>query len=144
MDLAFHFVKFKPTGAVLTMTDRAQRVRYMCFSSRETAVHCVEYISLFRSTNGVFPVLDMSTDITKLSLPMNFKKRRVGDVARFFDVDTVDREQLDVMARTTNSNFMYVHKFKFDSENLKNISFTGQEVDAYVDINEYVANLEIM
>jgi hypothetical protein len=48
------------------------------------------------------------------------------------------------MARTTNANFMYVHKFKFDNDNLKNISFTGQEVDAYVDFDEYVANLEIM
>jgi len=144
MDLAFHFVKFKPSGAVLTMTDRSHRVRYMCFSSRETAVHCVEYISLFRSANGVFPVLDMSTDVTKLELPEKFKQRTMGDVARFFRVDTVDREELDVMARTTNANFMYVHKFKFEPDNLKNISFTGQEVDAYVDFNEYVANLEIM
>lgn len=144
MDLAFHFVKFKPSGAVLTMTDRSHRVRYMCFSSRDTAVHCVEYISLFRSTNGVFPALDMSTDVTKLELPKNFKKRTMGDVARFFRVDTVDREELDFMARTTNANFMYVHKFKFDEKNLKNVSFTGQEVDAYVDFDEYVANLEIM
>jgi hypothetical protein len=144
MDLAFHFVKFKPTGAVLTMTDRSKHVRYMCFSSRETAVHCVEYISLFRSTNGVFPILDMSADITKLELPKNFKRRTMGDVAQFFEVDTVDRDELDLMARTTNANFMYVHKFKFDNNNLKNISFSGQEVDAYVDFDEYVANLEIM
>lgn len=144
MDLTFHFIKFKPTGAVLTMTDRSQRVRYMCFSSRETAVSCVEYISLFRSKNGVFPVLDMTTDFTKLNLPTKFKKRTVGDVSRFFLLDTVDRGALDLMARSTNANFMYVHKFKFDAENLKNLSFTGQEVDAYVDIDEYVANLEIM
>jgi hypothetical protein len=144
MDLAFHFVKFKPSGAVLTMTDRSHQVRYMCFSTRDTAVHCVEYISLFRSKNGVFPVLDMSTDVTKLELPEKFKKRTMGDVARFFHVETVDRDTLDAMARGTNANFMYVHKFKFDNENLKNISFTGQEVDAYVDFDEYVANLEIM
>lgn len=144
MDLSFHFVKFKPSGAVLTMTDRSHRVRYMCFSSRETAVHCVEYISLFRSTNGIFPVLDVSGGFTKLKVPTTFKKRNVCDVARFFAVDTIDRDTLDAMARTTNSNFMYVHAFKFDENNLKNVSFSGQEVDAYVDLDEYVAKLEIM
>ena len=144
MDLTFHFIKFKPTGAVLTMTDRSHQVRYMCFSARDTAVQCVEYISLFRSTNGVFPTLDMSTNVTKLQLPQKFKTRTMGDVARFFYIDTLDREALDTMARTTNANFMYVHKFKFDEKNLKNVSFSGQEVDAYVDLNEYVANLEIM
>jgi len=144
MDLTFHFVKFKPTGAVLTMTDRAHQVRYMCFSSRETAIHCVEYISLFRSTNGTFPVLNMSEDVTKLNLPKKFKKRTVGEVSRFFEIDTIDRERLDEVARCTNANFMYVHRFTFDRDDLKHIAFSGQEVDAYVNIDEYIANLEIM
>lgn len=144
MDLSFHFIKFKPTKAVLTMTDRNKRVRYMCFSARETAVHCVEYISLFRSKNGSFPILDMSEQITKVIVPKNMKKRQPGDISRFFEIETKDRDELDFMARSTNSHFMYVHEFNYDRKTLMGVGFKGQEVDALLDMDEYIANLEIM
>lgn len=126
------------------MTDRNHQVRYMCFSSRETAVHCVEYISLFRSKKGSFPRLDMSGELAKVKVPEKFKKRSVGDVSRFFTIETMDRDMLDGLARSTNSHFMYVHTFRYDKDTLLGVGFSGQEVDAYVDMEEYVAHLEIM
>jgi len=117
-------------------------MRYMCFSSRQTAVDAVQYISLFRSRNGVFPVLDVSEGKSKVKVPRKFKKRTVQDISRFFEVDTYDRDDLDTMARTTNSHFLYVHKFNFKNDSEMNVSFSGQEVDAYVDQDEYVALLE--
>lgn len=140
--MMFHFIKFKPSGAFLTMTDHSHQVRYMCFSSRQTAVDAVEYISLFRSRNGVFPVLDMSEEKTKIKVPPKFKKRQIGEISRFFEVETHDREDLDLMARTTNSHFLYVHKFKYDQDKEMNVSFSGQEVDAYVDTKDYIEWLE--
>lgn len=140
--MMFHFIKFKPSGAFLTMTDHAHQVRYMCFSSRQTAVDAVEYISLFRSRNGVFPVLDMSEEKTKIKVPPKFKKRQIGEISRFFEIETHDREDLDLMARTTNSHFLYVHKFKYDRDKEMNVSFSGQEVDAYVDTKDYIDWLE--
>ena len=144
MDLSFHFIKFKPTGAVLTMTDRNHKVRYMCFSSRETAVQCVEYISLFRSEMGTFPVMNLSGEFTKVRVPKHFKKRSVENVSKFFTIDTKDRDALDTMARATNAHFMYVHKFRFDREELYGVGFSGQDVDAYVDMDKYIETLEIM
>lgn len=138
----FHFIKFKPSGAFLTMKDHADQMRYMCFSSRQTAVDAVEYISLFRSRNGVFPVLDMTQEKAKVRVPRTFKKRPVSDVSRFFDIETHDRDDLDTMARATNSHFLYVHKFKYDDDREMNVTFSGQEVDAYVDPKEYAAFLE--
>tara|TARA_B100000287_G_scaffold101859_1_gene94121 strand:- start:1532 stop:1978 length:447 start_codon:yes stop_codon:yes gene_type:complete len=142
MHQAFHFIKFKPSGALLTMKDHSHQMRYMCFSSRQTAVDAVQYISLFRSRNGVFPVLDVSEGKSKVKVPRKFKKRTVQDISRFFEVDTYDRDDLDTMARTTNSHFLYVHKFNFKNDSEMNVSFSGQEVDAYVDQDEYVALLE--
>lgn len=138
----FHFIKFKPSGAMLTMKDHTDQMRYMCFSSRQTAVDAVEYISLFRSRNGVFPVLDMTEAKAKVKVPRRFKKRTVEDISRFFEIDTRDRDDLDIMARATNSHFLYVHKFKYNKDREMNVSFSGQEVDAYVDPEEYVAFLE--
>lgn len=142
METQFHFVKFKPSGALLTMKDHSSKVRYMCFSSRQTAIDAVEYISLFRSRNGTFPVLDMTEDITKIKVAKKFKKREMQDVSRFFEIDSVQREELDDMARKTNAYFLYVHKFKYNTDRDMNVSFTGQEVDAYVDPQEYVDLLE--
>src|SRR5210317_1287684 len=138
----FHFIKFKPSGTFLTMKDHGDQMRYMCFSSRQTAVDAVQYISLFRSRNGVFPVLDMTEEKAKVKAPRTFKKRTVDDVSRFFEIETRDRDDLDAMARTTNSHFLYVHKFKFTEDREMNVSFSGQEVDAYVDPEEYAAFLE--
>lgn len=138
----FHFIKFKPSGAFLTMKDHAQQVRYMCFSSRQTAVDAVEYISLFRCRNGVFPVLDMTETNTKIDVPRKFKKREIGEVAKFFEIETHDREDLDNMARTTNSHFLYVHKFSYNTDRKMDVSFSGQEVDAYVNDKDYRDCLE--
>jgi hypothetical protein len=138
----FHFIKFKPSGAFLTMKDHADQMRYMCFSSRQNAVDAVEYISLFRSRNGVFPVLDMTEAKAKVKVPRTFKKRTVDDISRFFEIETHNREDLDSMARTTNSHFLYVHNFKYNNDRSMNVSFSGQEVDAYVDPEEYAAFLE--
>lgn len=138
----FHFVKFKPSGAFLTMKDRSHQVRYMCFSSRQTAVDAVEYISLFRCQKGAFPILDMTEKFTKVKVPQHFKKREIYDVAKFFEIKTHSREDLDEMARTTNSHFLYVHKFKYDTTRDMNVSFSGQEVDAYLDTSQYVQRLE--
>jgi hypothetical protein len=138
----FHFIKFKPSGAFLTMKDKTHQVRYMCFSSRQTAVDAVEYISLFRSRNGTFPQLDMSETLTKINVSRKFKKREVADVARFFEIETHDRDDLDNMARATNSHFLYVHKFQYDTDAKMNVSFSGQEVDAYVDPRDYIDCLE--
>ena len=138
----FHFIKFKPSGAFLTMKDRTHQVRYMCFSSRQVAVDAVEYISLFRCRNGTFPTLDMTDSVSKVKVPPKFKKREIYEVAKFFEIDTYDREQLDDMARRTNSHFLYVHKFKYDDDRKMNVSFTGQEVDAYVDEKEFIDRLE--
>ena len=138
----FHFIKFTPSGAFLTMKDHGQQVRYMCFSSRQTAVDAVEYISMFRCRTGVFPILDMSETKTKITVLSKFKKRKVGDVARFFEIESHDRNDLDNMARATNSHFLYVHKFTYETEGDMNVSFSGQEVDAYVDPQDFVACLE--
>jgi hypothetical protein len=142
MKQQFHFIKFKPSGAFLTMKDRTEQMRYMCFSSRQAAVDAVEYISLFRCRNGVFPILDMSEEKTKVKVPPKFKKRELHQVAKFFEIETHDREDLDMMARSTNSHFLYVHKFKYDSDREMHVSFSGQEVDAYVDPKVFVDCLE--
>jgi len=138
----FHFIKFKPSGAFLTMKDRTHQVRYMCFSSRQVAVDAVEYISLFRCRNGTFPTLDMTDGVNKVKVAPKFKKREIYDVAKFFEIDTYDREELDDMARRTNSYFLYVHKFKYNDDREMNVSFAGQEVDAYVDEKEFIDRLE--
>ena len=86
----------------------------------------------------------MSGELAKVKVPEKFKKRSVGDVSRFFTIDTMDRDMLDGLARSTNSHFMYVHTFRYDKDTLLGVGFSGQEVDAYVDMEEYVAHLEIM
>ena len=65
-------------------------------------------------------------------------------MSKFFTIDTKDRDALDTMARATNAHFMYVHKFRFDREELYGVGFSGQDVDAYVDMDKYIETLEIM
>jgi hypothetical protein len=69
------------------------------------------------------------------------KKRSTDEVLRYFEMETIDREALDDLARLHNVSFFYVHEFEF-GDSIENILFKGQEVDGVANLDAYIDRME--
>jgi len=139
--MEFNFIKFKPTESYLTLTDPRAKLRYVCFSNKPACHMCTGYIAKFRSVYGYFPHFDMTSTVKKVEKKKTMKKRSTDEVLRYFEMETIDREALDELARLHNVSFFYVHEFEF-GDSIENILFKGQEVDGVANLDAYIDRME--
>ena len=141
--MEFHFVKLNVNGTYLSLVDPTQKSRFICFSDKEKASECVDYVSTFRSKHGVWPCFDMSRGKRKLESNTTVKLRTPEQVKRYLEIETYDMNTIDRIAARTNSSFYCVLRFDTEEMNgLESISMAGQEMDAEVDDKLYRDILE--
>ena len=141
--MEFHFVKLNVNGTYLSLVDPSCKSRFVCFSTRETAEDCVEYISSFRSKYNTWPSFDMSKRRRKMKSPTNVKLRTPDQVKRYLEIETYDFNTIETIAARTNSSFYCVLELEtITFENVETIAMSGREMDANVDERLYRDLLE--
>ena len=140
--MEFYFIKLNINGTYLTLVDPSSKPRYICFSQRDKAGDCIDYVSSFRSRYGVWPAFDMSKGQRKLE-SSSIKSRTPEQVKCYLDLETYDFSTIDKIASRTNTSFYCVLRFDTEMDkNIESISMAGQEMDAVVDKLAYKDLLE--
>lgn len=141
--MEFHFVKLNVNGTYLSLVDPASKPRFICFSEKEKAYDCINYVASFRSRYGVWPCFDMSRGQRTLQSNTIVKLRTPEQVKRYLDLETYDFNTIDRIATRTNASFYCVLRFETEMiQNIESISMAGQEMDAVVDEDAYRDLLE--
>ena len=141
--MEFHFVKLNVNGTYLSLVDPASKPRFICFSEKERAYDCINYVASFRSRYGVWPCFDMSRGQRTLQSNTTVKLRTPEQVKRYLDLETYDFNTIDRIATRTNASFYCVLRFETEMiQNIESISMAGQEMDAVVDEDAYRDLLE--
>lgn len=139
----FHFVKLSVNGTYLSLVDPTSKPRFICFSEKEKAYDCINYVASFRSRYGVWPCFDMSRGQRTLQSNTIVKLRTPEQVKRYLDLETYDFNTIDRIATRTNASFYCVLRFETEMiQNIESISMAGQEMDAVVDEDAYRDLLE--
>ena len=139
----FHFVKLNVNGTYLSLVDPTSKPRFICFSEKEKAYDCINYVASFRSRYGVWPCFDMSRGQRTLQSNTTVKLRTPEQVKRYLDLETYDFNTIDRIATRTNASFYCVLRFETEMiQNIESISMAGQEMDAVVDDDAYRDLLE--
>lgn len=139
----FHFVKLNVNGTYLSLVDPTSKPRFICFSEKEKAYDCINYVASFRSRYGVWPCFDMSRGQRTLQSNTIVKLRTPEQVKRYLDLETYDFNTIDRIATRTNASFYCVLRFETEMiQNIESISMAGQEMDAVVDEDAYRDLLE--
>ena len=93
----YSFVQIKPNGSFLTIIDAKNTPRYMCFSNKMDAFHCISYVSKFRADHGSFPIIDLSRPGEKFEIKAKSlgTKRTPSSIAKYFKVTSYDENDID-------------------------------------------------
>lgn len=136
----YHFIRMNPTGAFSTLVDPSSKSRYVCFTDLETSKLFMDYLTLFRSKHGFWPAIDMSKTIDKVKSKVSFKQRTPEELMEYISIISCDYETVHDMARRSNSSFICVLSFDYNTdkyENTHSLRITGHEMDASVDLDSY-------
>lgn len=139
----YSLISIKPRGAFLTVKDTEERPRYICFTHKLDAAHCISYISRFRSKYGYFPIFDMSKPQEKHEIIEQIKHREPSEISNFFSIKTLDDIELDRLCSITNANFFCVHSFSYQctKDNDMRIMLSAQNLDSVPNLYKYTNNL---
>ena len=148
--MSFHFIYLtlsKPRQ-FLTMVDREGKPRFMTFKEEHSAVSAVRYLANFKSKHGKWPTMDMSTtNVTRLDPGASTREDLQASMS-LIDIECWEEDTLRGVAMGSNTSFLWVHNFevlppKFGGT-VEQIAFTGSEIDAIVDLDLYIHNLETL
>lgn len=139
----YNFISIKPRGNLLTIIDPAKVPRYMCFTEKIDAIHCISYVSNFRSKHGYFPVINLSNSQEKHEIIPQVKYRDPTDIAKFLSIETFEYEEIDRMCSMTNINLFCVHGFSYhyNNHNQMNVVLSAQNLDSVPNLYKYTNNL---
>lgn len=147
----FSFIKLNPgfgmtnrNPTLLTVIDSSKVPRYICFTNKLNALHCITYISKFRSEYGYYPVLDFSKEDKRheIKLKPDSTKVKTSRVAKFFKIETYDEEELDDLCAKNGINMFCVHSFSYyTKENNMELLLSAQELNGNPDIARFKDNL---
>ena len=142
----YNFIKIKSRDNYLTMLDTSNNPRYMCFANKMDAIHCITYLSKFRSEHGYFPSIDLSKPKNRHkieSLPS--KKRETNEISKLFIIDTFDQDDLDEMCSKHKVDFFYVHSFAYTyTNNEMELLLSAQELNSNPDSYRFTKTLDDM
>lgn len=143
--MEFHFIRMKPNNGYVTIVDPKKKPRMMCFKKKMDARKCVRHIAYFRSKYGVWPNMDLSEPDTKINSPIQFKKRKPGEIARYMDIDTLYMEDLERLSLSANASLLYCYSFDAlpEGDTFLSLAFSGEEIDLEVDDDVYREKMEL-
>lgn len=148
--MSFHFIYLtlsKPRQ-FLTMVDRDGKPRFVTFKEEHSAVSAMRYLANFKSKHGKWPTMDMSaTNLTRINRDERVRQD-FGVSMSLMGIESCDEDALRGMAMRCNTSFLWVHNFevlppKFGGT-VEQIAFKGSEIDAIIDNELYVQNLETL
>lgn len=145
----FSFIRLKgfamkKTPSFLTAIDSSKVPRYVCFTNKMNALHCITYISTFRSEYGYYPVMDFSKEDKRHAIKMknNSTKVKPSSVTKFFKIETFDEEQLDELCSKNTINLFCIHSFSYyTKEKNMELILSAQELNGNTDLTKFTENL---
>lgn len=139
----YSFIQIKPRESFLTMIDANKTPRYMCFSNKLDALHCITYVSKFRSKNGYFPFMDLSQEKELIEIKEDFKKRKPQEISKFLSIETLSDSEVDRLCSKTNIKLFCVHSFSFQTnmDQQMKVLLSAQAMDSVPNFEKYVENL---
>lgn len=140
--MEFNLIRMKPTGGYVTLTDRKNKPRLMCFGDIKSANKCKYQLAAFRADKGYWPDMDLSNPYSAVPAKIMKKNRDIKDVLDFLEIDTIDLDDITRISKYNNLSILYCHNFesKF-SGNTLSLEFSAQEIDVEVDNFAYIREL---
>ena len=139
--MKFHFIGILK-GGYTTITDPDGKPRIICFSKKNTAKECIDYMTRYRSNYGVWPDMNLENPVSRINPDKNRKKRTPENIRKYIFTEHMIKSQLDEMSTRTGVSYFYCHGFEYNNDLLR-ISITGQKIDGEIDDMYYKSCLDI-
>ena len=139
--MKFYFVGIVK-GGYTTIIDPDGKPRVVCFSKKSNAKDCINYMSEYRSTYGVWPDMNLEKPISRINPDKTAKKRTPENIRKYIFVEQKVKSQLDEMSTGTGVSYFYCHDFTYKDDLLR-ISISGQKIDGHADDKYYKSRLDI-
>ena len=138
--MKFHFIGILK-GGYTTIIDPDGTPRIICFSKKNTAKECIDYMTKYRSSYGVWPDMNLENPVSRINPDKNTKKRTPENIRKYIFTEQKVKSQLDEMSTGTGVSYFYCHYFEYNDDLLR-ISITGQKIDGEVDDKYYKSRLD--
>ena len=140
--MEFSLIRMKPTGGYVTVTDRHNKPRLMCFKNIHYANKCKFQIATYRAKNGHWPDMDLSNPHSAVKSNDVKKTRDPREIIDFLEIDTVCVDDITRLAQNNNLSLLYCHNFDSKISNkMLSMEFSAQEIDIEVDNSAYIREL---
>ena len=140
--MEFNLIRMRPTNGYVTIIDRKNKPRLMCFKDIKSANKCKHQLATFRANKGHWPDLDLSSPYTTIHTRGVNKLRDTKDILDFLEVDTVYMEDITKIIQYNNVSILYCHNFESKlNGNSLSLEFSAQEIDMEVDNFAYIREL---
>jgi len=136
----FHFISIVK-GGYINITDPDGKTRILCFSCEYIARNCVNYVSRYRSTYGVWPDLNLNVPVARINPDKTAKKRTPKEIINYIEIDKKNKHDLDVMSTTSGVSYFYCHNFNYENDLLR-IQLTGQKIDGEISVPYFITRLD--
>ena len=138
--MKFYFVGIVK-GGYTTLIDPDGKPRIVCFSKKNIAKECVNYMSEYRSSYGVWPDMNLEKPVSRINPDKNAKKRTPENIRKYIFTEQKVKSQLDEMSTGTGVSYFYCHYFEYNDDLLR-ISISGQKIDGEIDDGYYKSRLD--
>ena len=138
--MQFHFIGIVK-GGYTTITDPDGKPRIICFSKKKIADQCIDYMSKYRSSYGVWPDMNLEQPVSRINPTIDFKKRTYENIREYIFIEEMVKSQLDEMSTGTGVCYFYCHDFAYKDDLLR-ISLSGQKIDGEIDDRYYKSRLD--
>ncbi len=138
--MKFHFIGILK-GGYTTIIDPDGTPRIICFSKKNTAKECIDYMTKYRSSYGVWPDMNLENPVSRINPDKNAKKRTPENIRKYIFTEQKVKSQLDEMSTGTGVSYFYCHHFEYNDDLLR-ISISGQKIDGEIDDGYYKSRLD--
>ena len=138
--MKFHFIGILK-GGYTTIIDPDGTPRIICFSKKNTAKECIDYMTKYRSSYGVWPDMNLENPVSRINPDKNAKKRTPENIRKYIFTEQKVKSQLDEMSTRTGVSYFYCHYFEYNDDLLR-ISISGQKIDGEIDDKYYKSRLD--
>jgi hypothetical protein len=127
----FYFLGLKPSRGLLTLVDRQQTPRYMCFRELVHAEGCKNFLNYYRKEHDNWPHLDFSVGDMRFLTPDKSDHDLV--------IHTFTEREMDFIAMYSSSAFIVIDTFMVENDRM---NFDGDEMDPVLNKHMFVVQLE--
>ena len=138
--MKFYFVGIVK-GGYTTLIDPDGKPRIVCFSKKSIAKECVNYMSEYRSSYGVWPDMNLEKPVSRINPDKNAKKRTPQEIINYIEIDKKSKHDLDMMSTTSGVSFFYCHNFNYENDLLR-IQLIGQKIDGEISVPYFISRLD--